>query len=170
MPCIPVYIPLNMRTALSLSKAAAFFPCKISDASGGSQTKALSRHLDYTISQQDSVFFFFFEEEKGGKGVRAEIQIKKEQFLHCKESCWCLPFWIGSAASSVCVGLEGATRRVDSLMINYSSCQTRRPTNFFPVTFHTGTSALFWNFALPAVFPARCCCMHFDPRMPISLK
>ena len=39
-------------------KSGNFFPSeKISDASGGSQTKALSRHLDYTISQQVSLFF-----------------------------------------------------------------------------------------------------------------
>lgn len=75
-----------------------------------------------------------------------------------------------SAASSVCVGLEGTTTKVASLMINYSTCQTRNTTNFFPVTFHTGALALVPIYALPAVFPARCWYMRFEPLMPISFK
>lgn len=89
--CVPSSIFLCIWEILWVhQKRQLFFPWKISDASGGSQTKALSRHLDYTISQQVSLFF---EEERREKEWKQEYKYK-EHWLHCKESCWCLLFQI----------------------------------------------------------------------------
>lgn len=93
---------------------------------GGSQTKALSLHLDYTISQQ-GLFFLGRKEEKGNRSSKY-----KKRWLVAKNLADAFFSGLLSTFFSLQCGTRGSNEEsgVESLMINYFTCQSCNTTIF----------------------------------------